>query len=317
MTAPRDSLGLLMLMPRGTDPGRTKPARIRAHLNTIVLLGALAWPALAAAQDSAGVGALRVCADPSNMPFSSENRDGFENEIADLYGEKLGLPVEYTWLAQQFGFERNTLKRWLATENRYACDLILSVTDGFEMGKRTTPYYRSTYVLAYVKGRGLDKVKTPTDLASLPQDQKEDLVIGGFAGSPPIDWVMQNGLARQLRGYRGESGNYIEDPSDIISKDLVNGDIDVALVWGPIGGYFAQQAKDVDIHVVPFTAEDGANMEFPIYMGVRYGNDQWLKTTQAFVEENREAILAILGKYNVPTLPLRPEDRIVEEDDDD
>lgn len=277
----------------------------------------LALPGLAAGQDSAGVEALRVCADPSNMPFSSEDRSGFENKIAELYGESLGLPIEYTWLAQQFGFERNTLKRWLASENRYACDLILSVTRGFEMGKKTTPYYRSTYVLAYVKGRGLDEVEKPEDLTALPEDQKQDLVIGGFAGSPPIDWVVRNGLTNQLQGYRGESGNYSEDPGDMISKDLVNGDIDVALIWGPIGGYYAQQVKDVDIEVVPFTAEDGASMEFPIYMGVRYGNDQWLETTQTFIDENQEAILAILEEYNVPTRPLRPEDRIVEEDDDD
>jgi mxaJ protein len=293
-----------------TTPGAALTAAMFALL-------AIAAPAPVAAQDSAGKDALRVCADPSNLPFSNEAREGFENEIAALYGERLGLPVEYTWLPQQFGFARNTLKRWLAAENRYACDLILSVTGGFEMGKTTLPYYRSTYVLAYVRGRGLDAVKSPADLAALPAQKKEGLVIGGFAGSPPIDWVVQNGLTGQLRSYRGQSGNYTEDPGDMISKDLVNGDIDVALIWGPIGGYYAQQAENVDIEVVPFTAEDGMNLDFPIAMGVRYGNDQWLETTQNFLDENHDDILAILERYNVPLVPLRPEDRIVQEDDDD
>lgn len=274
-------------------------------------------PTEVSAQDTAGQGALRVCADPSNMPFSNEAREGFENKIAALFGEKLGLPVEYTWLAQQFGFERNTLKRWLADQNRYACDLIVSATAGFEMGKTTLPYYRSTYVLAYAKGRGLDAVQSPADLVALPDEKKKELTIGGFAGSPPIDWVVQNGLVKQLRSYRGESGNYTEDPGDMISQGLVNGDIDVALIWGPIGGYYAEQANGVDIEVVPFTAADGKNMDFAISMAVRYGNDEWLETTQAFIDKNHDAILAILEDYNVPLVPLRPEDRIVEEDDDD
>lgn len=265
----------------------------------------------------AGQGALRICADPSNLPFSNEAREGFENEIAALFGKELGLPVEYTWLPQQFGFARNTLKRWLPDENRYACDLIMSATAGFEVGKITLPYYRSSYVLAYIKGRGLDSVQTPADLAALPEEQKNELIIGGFAGSPPIDWVVQNDLVKQLKSYRGESGNYLEDPGDMISKDLVNGDIDVALIWGPIGGYYADRVPGVDIEVVPFTAEDGMNMDFPISMAVRYGNDQWLETTQTFIDENQDAILAILEGYNVPLVPLRPEDRIVKEDDDD
>jgi len=128
---------------------------------------------------------------------------------------------------------------------------------------------------------------------------------------------VRNGMAGQLRGYRGESGNYTETPGDMVSKDLVNGDIDVALIWGPIGGYFAQQEKSVDIEVIPFTAADGMQMDFPISMAVRYGNDQWLETTQNFIDDNRDAIRAILVDYNVPLVPLRPEDKVVKEDDDD
>ena len=37
---------------------------------------------------------LRVCADPSNLPFSNEKGEGFENEIAELLGKKLGIPVK-------------------------------------------------------------------------------------------------------------------------------------------------------------------------------------------------------------------------------
>src|SRR5690606_19664853 len=44
--------------------------------------------------------ALRVCADPGNLPFSNEAEEGFENKIAELLAAELGVPVRYTWYPQ-------------------------------------------------------------------------------------------------------------------------------------------------------------------------------------------------------------------------
>ena len=41
----------------------------------------------------ASTNALRVCADPNNLPFSNEKREGFENKIAELLG-RVGLDLE-------------------------------------------------------------------------------------------------------------------------------------------------------------------------------------------------------------------------------
>ncbi|MES1950949.1 extracellular solute-binding protein [Salinisphaera sp. S4-8] len=283
---------------------------------------ALAGVSMTAAADDRSVEnpaaeALRVCADPSNMPFSNDKREGFENRIAALFGEKLGVPVEYTWMPEQMGFGRNTLKRWLPEKHRYACDLIISVGSAFEVGKTTLPYYRSTYTLAYVKGHGLDSIEKPADLLDLPAAKKQDLRIGVFTGSPAGDWIIQHGMIGQIVSYRAQSGGYDSDPADMVSQDLVNGDIDIAVVWGPIAGYYAKQIHSVDIAVVPFSREDGPLFDFPVSMGVRYGNDAWLNTVQQLIDDNRDEIVAILDDYGVPRVPLREVDRHVQEDDDD
>jgi len=298
--------------------------RLSQRLGGFALFAALglcvALPAMAQRDrqlENPAAEALRVCADPSNMPFSNDKREGFENRIAALFGEKLGVPVEYTWMAEQMGFGRNTLKRWLPEKNRYACDLIISVGSAFEVGKTTLPYYRSTYALAYTKGHGLDTIKKPADLLALPEAKKKDLRIGVFTGSPAGDWVIQNGMIGQIVSYRAQSGGYDSNPADMVTKDLVGGDIDIAVVWGPIAGYYAKQIESPDIAVVPFSRDDGPMFDFPVSMGVRYGNDDWLNTVQQLIDDNLAEINAILDDYGVPRVPLRDIDRQVQEDDDD
>ena len=116
--------------------------------------------------------------------------------------------------------------------------------------------------------------------------------------------------------YRAQSGGYDSDPGDMITDDLVGDDIDIAVIWGPIAGYYAKQV-DADITVVPFTRADGSQFDFPVSMGVRYGNDAWLEKVQSLIDDNREEIISILEDYGVPLVPLREEDRQPMEDDDD
>lgn len=285
-----------------------------------LMAAVLAFPAaLNAAEDEDEVkrDAFRVCADPSNMPFSSQDLDGIENKIAALFAEDLGLPVEYKWLPQQFGFARNTLKKWLPEKNRYACDVITGTTSGLEVGKTTEPYYHSTYVMVYVKGRGLDNVKSPEDLSALPEEKKQSLRIGAFTGAPTVSWLLQHGMLTQLVGYRSQSSNYEEDPGDIIKDDLVNGDLDVALVWGPIGGYYASRVDSAELEVIPFESKQGLVFDFPISMGVRYGEDEWLATIEGLIEKNSGEIAAILKEYNVPLVPEEQRTVLPASDDDD
>lgn len=150
--------------------GRLCSASFKSWSVTLLGLGALALGAPALAADDAGQArpeALRVCADPNNLPFSNRARAGFENRIAQLFASKLDVPLEYTWYPQRFGFERNTLRKWLDEENRYSCDLIIGVSPDFEMGVPTEPYFTSQYVIVMRNDRAPENVHTPADLLTL------------------------------------------------------------------------------------------------------------------------------------------------------
>ncbi|HXJ52605.1 MAG TPA: quinoprotein dehydrogenase-associated putative ABC transporter substrate-binding protein, partial [Burkholderiales bacterium] len=128
-------------------------ARGRALLTGAALLLLHPWAALC---QPAGAGVdkvLRVCEDPNNLPFSNRAGEGFENKIVELLAAELGWKLEYTWFPQRMGFIRNTLRNRDPDTDRFKCDLVPGVPVGFELAATTKPYYRSTYALAYVKGR--------------------------------------------------------------------------------------------------------------------------------------------------------------------
>src|SRR5215469_4410600 len=91
---------------------------------SLLLIGA--GPAAAQTGEVIDRSELKVCADPNNLPFSDEKKEGFENKIAELIGAELGLKVEYTWFPQVVGFVRNTLRSHL-------CDLVMGTVTGDEI----------------------------------------------------------------------------------------------------------------------------------------------------------------------------------------
>src|SRR3954466_10793571 len=178
---------------------------------------------------------LRVCADPNNLPFTNERREGFENKLAELIADELGAELQYSWRAQRRGFFRETLK-----ENR--ADLVLGVPAHFDMALTTAPYYRSTFTFVYRKDRGLD-------IHSLDDPVLRTLKIGvqmiGNDGvnTPPAHALANRGIIDTVVGYT-VYGNYTEANPPARAVDAVaKGEVDVAIVWGPLGGYFAGKEK--------------------------------------------------------------------------
>ena len=243
--------------------------------------------------------AFRPCIDPSNLPFANIKGEGFENRIAELFAQNLGLPVKNYSFPQRMNFIRNTLRYKLPGED-FRCDIVMSVPAGYDQVSATTPYYRSTYALVYPKGKGLDQVRTGADLGALPSDLRSKLKIGMHDKSPASAWLVKHGLEAQARPYLMLSPDPDQYPGQIIEKDLAEGKIDAAVVWGPVAGYYAKRVRNVHLTVIPLKSEPGVKFDYEIAMGVRFGEPEWKSSVQKLIAENQMAITAILREYNVP-----------------
>jgi mxaJ protein len=238
--------------------------------------------------------ALRVCADPNNLPFSNERREGFENRLAAMLAADLGTPLEYTWWAQRRGFVRNTL-------GADQCDVLMGVPTGFEIAATTRPYYRSTYVFVSRRDRGLG-------VSSLDDERLRHLRIGvqmigdDFSNSPPAHALSARGMVHNVIGY-SVLGDYSQpNPPARIVEAVTRGDIDVAVVWGPLAGYFAQQ-QSATLELSPLTPERDTPFRpfaFDISMAVRRGDAERRRLLDDFIVRRRADIDRVLAQYGVP-----------------
>ena len=232
---------------------------------------------------------LRVCSDPRNMPFSDEQGEGFENKIAELVAGKLGKKLAYVWYPQATGFVRNTL-------GAHKCDVIMGFPQGNDVVQNTNPYYRTSYVLVFKPGNGLDSIE------SLRDPRLQGKHIGIVAGTPPSNYLAASGLMAYAKPYPLVIDTRVDSSAQSMIKDVTDGTIDVGILWGPIGGYYAKQANP-PLTVVPLT-QDGAvpPLVYRITMGVRFSDQEWKRTLNRLIEENQPEINAILLAFGVPLL---------------
>jgi quinoprotein dehydrogenase-associated probable ABC transporter substrate-binding protein len=273
---------------------------LRLCVKILLLLGATACanyqPATVATapQITRPEGVLRVCADPNNLPFSNQRGEGFENKIAELLAHDLGERVEYTWWAQRRGFFRNTLKAGM-------CDVVMGVPSGFEMALTTKPYYRSSYVFLSRKDRHLN-------LNSFDDPQLRKLRIGvqiigdDMSNAPPAHALTRRNIIDNVKGFT-LYGDYSQpNPPARIVDAVEKGDIDLAIVWGPLAGYFAKQSH-VPMQVVAVTPQIDQPFlpfVFDISMGVRRGDQELRDQLEQVLEQRRADIDRILEDYRVP-----------------
>ena len=232
---------------------------------------------------------LRVCADPANTPFSNQKKEGFENKIAEIIGDELGVPVEYTWFPQAVGFARNTL---LAKR----CDLIIGTGQGDELVLNTNAFYRSAYSLVYPKGKGLDGVE------SLFDPRLKDKRVGVMIATPPADLVNKAGLMGKAKPYRLMVDRRYDSPAEDMMKDIRGGEIDAGVLWGPLAGYYAKRGGE-ELTVVPLIKDaDKGKMEFRITMGVRQGEDLWKRQVNDIIRKRQGDIDRVLLEFGVPLI---------------
>jgi quinoprotein dehydrogenase-associated probable ABC transporter substrate-binding protein len=233
--------------------------------------------------------ALRVCADPANMPFSNDKGEGFENKIAEMVAGELKVPVEYTWFPQATGFIRQTLaaKR---------CDVVMGYAQGDELVLNTNHYYRSTYALVYRADTGLDGV------VSLGDPRLKGRRIGVVAGTPPGSIMAQLGLIQHAKPYPLMVDRRHDSPGERMISDIRSGEIDAGVLWGPIAGYFAARGGD-KLVVAPLLTEVGTpRMAYRITFGVRHLEDDWKRQLNVVIAKRQGDIDAVLLAFGVPLL---------------
>src|SRR6478736_6092019 len=267
-------------------------------LPLIAITATLAGSGMCLAQTNDGTGlsielvdpkVLRVCADPHNLPFSNDKGEGIENKLGELFAEKLQKRLDYMYFPQATGFVRMTLAA-------RRCDVIMGFPQGDDMVQGTNPYYRTAYALVAKSGSGLE------DVATLGDPRLKDKHIGIVAGTPPATNMAVNGLMTNARPYPLMIDTRFDSSADAMIKDLTSGQIDAAILWGPMAGFYAKRASP-PLHVTPLVKETtGPRLTFRIGMGVRPADQNWKRLLNRAIQENQPAINKILLDFGVPLL---------------
>ena len=259
----------------------------RAYLMGAALLAGIAGPLAAQTSDLVSEDRLRVCADPANTPVSDKTESGYENALAELIAKKLGVPVAYTWYPMATGFIRNTL-------NLKRCDVVMGYAQGHEMVLNTNHYATSSYVLIVPEDGPL------ADVTSLADEALAGQRIGIVAGTPPASHMARNGLIAQARPYQLFVDRRHESPATDMLADLDAGEIDAAILWGPIGGPLVKRTHP-DLTVIPLLDETEApRLFFRITMGVRRGEKVWQRKLNSLIRRHQDEIDVLLREAGVP-----------------
>jgi quinoprotein dehydrogenase-associated probable ABC transporter substrate-binding protein len=232
---------------------------------------------------------LRVCADPHNMPFSTDKGEGFENKLAEMLAAQLGKGLSYTWYPQAPGFVRNTLRA-------YKCDVLMGIPQGDDVVQVTNPYYRTAYALVAKPGSGLDGADTLAD------PRLKGKRIGIVAGTPPADYLAVNGLMAHAKPYPLVIDTRVDSSAAAMMRDLASDEIDAGILWGPMAGYYARQAASA-VSLVPLVKEvGGPRLAYRIAMGVRHTDQEWKRLLNRKIAEDQDAINKLLLSFGVPLL---------------
>lgn len=262
---------------------------LRRAIATAAMLGGLVAPACA--QMMVGLAsptAFRVCADPSDLPFSDDKGRGFENKIAALIAADLHLPVSYTFFPDSQGFIRATLMK-------DRCDVVMGTVVGNTDVSTTQPYYHTGYMIVT---RAADHVGT-VNVADPTLAGKRFGLIGG---TPPTDLLVAHDLMDQAKIYPLMVDTRVEQPSHDMLEDLVNKHIDAGLLWGPFAGYYIAQ-QHLPLHMAFLDAQGSkVRLDYHIAMGVRGSDTAFRRELNQAIDRHRAEITKILVQYGIPLL---------------
>lgn len=234
---------------------------------------------------------LRVCADPGNMPISNDKGEGFSNKIAKVIAESMGKSVTY--------FYRPYLNRGLTrqTFDNNECDILMDMTPDDERMLTTKPLYKSTFVLAYRSDKGID-IKDLSDPKLL-----NDYKVGVFQHSAIRTVLQEHGINRAntiVRTIAHDADLRPERQPHMDVQLMLNGNFDIAAIWGPMAGWYKTIKKE-PITIVPLNRlEDKTPMEFPLAIGMRKNAKELKAQIELVMIKEKDKIRQIFDEYGVP-----------------
>jgi mxaJ protein len=244
---------------------------------------------------------LTACADPNNLPFSNKAGQGFENKLAQLIASDLHAKLRYVWWAQRRGYVRNTL-------NERQCDFWPGIASNVEMVATSRPYYRSTY--EFVTRADANLARLTLDDARLKTLRIGVQMVGNDASNtPPAHALASRRVIGNVRGYMLYGDYSKPNPPAAIVEAVARRDVDVALVWGPLAGYFAAKAP-VPLRlepVTPWLADNQWPMQFDVSVGVQKDDQKLLKDIDRVILRRKADIDRLLASYRVPTVSAEGE----------
>jgi len=273
------------MRPGGPLYPRWRSAVVMAGLLTLLLTGAVDASSLE----------LRVCADPNNLPFSNAAGEGFENRIMQVLASDLGATVRYVWWAQRRGALRNTL-------NAGVCDIVPGIADGIETVTTTRPYYRSSYVFVVPAQSSLANLYSLDDSRLANATIGVQLIGDDGANAPPAHALARRGLISNVRGFMVYGDYASGTPQAPVIDAVASHAIDIAIVWGPVAGYFARD-KPEKLQLTAVSPElDGGQfpMSYAISIGVRKDDLMLRQQLDAALERNRRSVEQVLDEFHVP-----------------
>ncbi len=248
---------------------------------------------------------LNVCAGKDELPFTSQNQDGFELEIAKIVGAALGRNVNFVWWSDARYVVRDFL-------DKKKCDLMLAVDEADPRVLKTEPYYASGYVFISRADRNID-VSSWDD----PILKEHSVRIGVLPDSPGKTMLLQINRFDDMFDYSSELTNfestrnkYIHVAPKRIVDDVENKTLHLAMLWGPEAGRYVRDAKTpLRMQIIDDNAKksngEKVPMHYKVYMGVRKDDVALKQQLDEVLKSKHKEIETVLTKEGIPLVPLK------------
>jgi mxaJ protein len=238
---------------------------------------------------------LWVCADRNNLPYSNDRAQGFENKLAEMVAHDLGRTLRYVWWPASPTLAHRVFRNG-------ACDLIMGIpAKDYDLAEPTRPYYRSSYV--FVSRRDRHMAIESFDDPSL-KEVKIGLHVVDDGFTPAAQELASRGIIRNVIGYSIFGNLAKENPSADLIRAVAQGDVDVAIAWGPLAGYFAQHST-IPLQLAPIcdsSVKTSLPVSFAIAIGVRHDEDALREQLNQEIARRQDDIHTLLLSYGVPLL---------------